>query len=116
MEKNELQAKIYSKIEELPTLPVVLPRLLSLTADEKAGAAHLADAISSDPALTSKILKVSNSAYYGFSQEISSLERAIPLLGFNMVRSLALSISVIWRRIPRYGPEKTNIVQTDPGG
>ncbi len=95
MEKNELQEKIYSKIDELPTLPAVLPRLLSLMEDEKTSAMHIADVISRDPALTSKILKVANSAYYGFSQEISSLERAIPLLGFNMVRSLALSIGVI---------------------
>jgi len=95
MEKEELQKIIYSKIDELPTLPAVLPKLMRLMDDEKSGAAQVADAISSDPALTSKILKVSNSAYYGFSQEISSLKNAIPLLGFNMVRSLALSIGVI---------------------
>ncbi len=95
MEKNELLAKIYSQVDELPTLPVVLPKLLSLMGDEKTSATHIADAISHDPSLTSKIIKVANSAYYGFSQEISSLERAIPLLGFNMVRSLALSIGVI---------------------
>ena len=95
MEKKELQKLIYSKIDELPTLPAVLPKLMSLMEDEKSGAAQVADTISSDPALTSKILKVSNSAYYGFSQEISSLKNAVPLLGFNMVRSLALSIGVI---------------------
>jgi len=110
MEKNELQKKIYSKIDELPTLPAVLPRLLSLIEDEKTSARHIADAISSDPALTSKILKVANSAYYGFSQEISSLERAIPLLGFNMVRSLALSIGIIdtlpsGKRSPYFSPK-----------
>ncbi len=95
MKKKELQTIIYSKIDELPTLPAVLPKLMSLMEDEKSGAAQVADTIASDPALTSKILKVSNSAYYGFSQEISSLKNAVPLLGFNMVRSLALSIGVI---------------------
>ena len=57
MEKNELQEKIYSKIDELPTLPAVLPRLLSLMEDEKTSAMHMADVISRDPALTSKIFK-----------------------------------------------------------
>ncbi len=95
MKKTELKKIIYSKIDELPTLPAVLPKLMSQMEDERSGAEQVADTISSDPALTSKILKVSNSAYYGFSQEISSLKNAIPLLGFNMVRSLAMSIGVI---------------------
>jgi putative nucleotidyltransferase with HDIG domain len=55
----------------------------------------VADIISHDPALTSKILKAANSAYYGFPQKIDTLERAVALLGFNMVRSLALSIGVM---------------------
>jgi len=95
MEKEALRKKIFSKIDELPTLPVVLPRLLNLMESEKSDAYDIAQAISHDPALTSKILKVANSAYYGFSQEICSLDRAIPLLGLNMVRSLALSIGVM---------------------
>ncbi len=95
MEREELRAKIYSKIDELPTLPAVLPKLLSRMEDEKSSATHIAEIISNDPALTSKVLKVSNSAYYGFSQEIAGVDRAVPLLGFNMVRSLALSIGVI---------------------
>ncbi len=94
MDKAELQTIIYSKLDELPTLPAVLPRLLTLMQDPNTSTDPIAEAISSDPALTAKILKVANSAYYGFSQQISSLERAIPLLGFNMVRSLALSIGV----------------------
>ena len=80
MEKNELQKIIYSKIDELPTLPAVLPKLMSLMEDERSGAAQVADTIASDPALTSKILKVANSAYYGFSQEISSLDKAVSTL------------------------------------
>ena len=95
MEKDELKTKIYAKVDELPTLPAVLPKLMGLMEDEKSSAGQVADTISKDPALTSKILKVANSAYYGFSQEVSTLEKAVPLLGYNMVRSLALSIGVI---------------------
>lgn len=95
MQKAELQEKIYSQIEELPTLPAIIPKLLSLIKDPKSSALDLTVAISKDPALTSKILKVANSAYYGFQQKISELDRAVTLLGFNMVKTLALSISVI---------------------
>lgn len=104
MEKDEIRVKIYSKIDELPTLPAVLPKLLGLMESEKSHTSEIIDTISHDPALTSKILKVANSAYYGFQREISSLERAVVLLGFNMVRSLALSIGVI-RNLP---PNKAN--------
>jgi putative nucleotidyltransferase with HDIG domain len=95
MEKDDLRAKIYSKIDELPTLPIVLPKLLRLMENTTSNASDIADTISRDPALTSKILKVANSAYYGFPKKISSLGKAIPLLGFNIVKSLALSIGVI---------------------
>lgn len=99
MEKEELRKTIYSKIDEIPTLPAVVPKLLRLIESEKSNTDDIANAISQDPALTSKILKVANSAYYGFSQEISSMDKAVPLLGFNMVKSLALSIGVI-RSLP----------------
>jgi len=99
MEKNELRVKIYSKIDELPTLPAVVPKLLSLMESTTSDASDVTDAISRDPALTSKILKVANSAYYGFPQSIKDLERAVALLGFNMVRSLALSTGIL-RSLP----------------
>jgi len=111
MEKNELRTKIYSKIDEIPTLPVVIPKLLTLMESDKTDAADIADAISRDPALSSKILKVANSAYYGFSKGISSLEKAVPLLGFNMVQSLALSIGVL-RSLPS-GKKSTHFSQQD---
>ena len=111
MEKDELRAKIYSKIDEIPTLPVIIPKLLTLMENDKTDAADVADVISRDPALTSKILKVANSAYYGFSKGISSLEKAVPLLGFNMVQSLALSIGVL-RSFPE-GKKSTHFSQQD---
>jgi len=95
MEKDDVLRKIYSKIDEIPTLPAVIPKLLSVMESDRTNASDIANIISTDPALTSKILKVANSAYYGFSQEILSLKLAMPLLGHNMVKSLALSIGVI---------------------
>ncbi|MCD6151895.1 MAG: HDOD domain-containing protein, partial [Deltaproteobacteria bacterium] len=100
MEKQELHQKIYAKIEELPTLPAVIPKLLSLMDNPKSSAAEVTEVISHDPALTAKLLKVANSAYYGFPAKISDLKHAVALLGFNLVKSLAISIGVI-KNLPR---------------
>ena len=94
VKREDVRTKIFSTIDELPTLPTVIPRLLELLEGAKSDASDVTEAISRDPALTSKILKVANSAYYGFPQEITDLERAVALLGFNMVKSLAMSVGV----------------------
>ena len=96
---HTLKKTIYARIDELPTLPVVVPKILKLVENDRTSATDLTDVISKDPALTAKILKAANSAYYGFSQEINSLDHAVALLGLNMVKSLALSIGVV-RSLP----------------
>ena len=95
MEVNELRKKIYARVDELPTIPAVVPRLTRILKDEEHDIREVIELISQDPALTAKILKVANSAYYGFPQQITTLERAVALLGSNMVKSLAISVGVI---------------------
>jgi putative nucleotidyltransferase with HDIG domain len=51
--------------------------------------------ISSDQALTSKLLKLSNSAYYGYARRISNVREAVILLGMRTVRSVAISSAII---------------------
>jgi putative nucleotidyltransferase with HDIG domain len=103
IERETLRKKIYSKIDSLPVLPIVIPRVLNLLENRDACTAEIVDTISHDPSLTSKILQVANSAYYGFPQKITSLEQAVPLLGFNMVKSLVLSIGVVKSHSPSNG-------------
>ncbi len=103
MDETTVKRAIYARIHELPTLPAVIPRILALVDDPGTGVRELSEAIGHDPALASTVLKVANSAYYGFRQEVASLERAVALLGFNMVRSLAASIGVI-RSLPPRAP------------
>jgi putative nucleotidyltransferase with HDIG domain len=95
MDKETLKKKIYAKIDELPTLPVVVSKLLALMDDPEFDLNELTALIAQDPALTAKVLKVANSAYYGFAQEIDTLERAVALLGLNMLKSLTLSVGVV---------------------
>jgi two-component system, cell cycle response regulator len=81
--------------EELPTLPTVASQLISITSREDTTLADIADLISKDISLSAKILKVSNSAFYSFPQQIGSIHQAVSILGTNAVRSLVLSFSFL---------------------
>lgn len=99
MEKHRLLEELYSRVDQLPTLPAVLPKLMQLAEDPDSSAADITKAIAPDPSLTAKVLTVANSAYYGFSKTVASLDRAVPLLGIQTIKSLALTMGVI-RSLP----------------
>jgi len=86
--------KVVEKIGEVSTLPQVLRRVLNVTSDPNAGAAQLQDILQADPALTGKILKVANSAYYGATQKILNVKHAVVFLGFKTVKNLCIAASV----------------------
>jgi len=101
MEEHEIiQAVLHS--EELPTLPVVASKLISMMSKEETTLADIANLVSRDVALSTKILKVSNSAFYSFPQQIGTIQQAVSLLGINAVRSLVLSFSFLNIRNGRY--------------
>lgn len=80
---------------ELPTLPTVASEIITLTAREDTTLSDIASLVSKDIALSAKILKVSNSSFYSFAQQISSINQAVSILGINAVRSLVLSFSFL---------------------
>lgn len=80
---------------ELPTLPTVASAIISLTSREDVTLGDIAELVSKDIALSAKILKVSNSAFYSFPQQIGSINQAVSILGINAVRSLVLSFSFL---------------------
>ena len=82
-------------LDEIATLPSTLVRILSVVQDESTTALDLAAEITSDPALTLKVLGTVNSSYYGFHRQINSIPDAVVILGFDEVERLALAISVI---------------------
>lgn len=86
--------KITESIIGLPTLPTVVSKMIQLVDNPRTSAASLARLISTDQALTARILKLANSAYYGFPREISTVNMAIVVLGFNTVKDMGLSLSV----------------------
>jgi two-component system, cell cycle response regulator len=94
MQKDELLKAVLSS-DELPTLPTVASRLVSLTSREDTTLSDIADLVSQDISLSAKILKVSNSAFYSFPQQVGSIQQAVSILGTNAVRSLVLSFSFL---------------------
>ncbi len=89
--------RIAEGILELPTLPTVVAKIIELVDNPRTNATLLARLISTDPALTARMLKLANSAYYGFPRRIGTINLAIVVLGFNTVRDLALSASLVDR-------------------
>ncbi len=84
--------KFVSKIEELPTPDFIVQKIISVASDPNASAQELANAIMMDASLSSKVLKLANSAYYGIPRKITVLNEAIMILGFKTVRNLAMSV------------------------
>ena len=91
--EHVLQDVLTSK--ELPTLPIIATKLLALTAQEETTLTDIANLVTQDMALTTKILRVANSSFYSFPQKISSINQAVSILGLNAVRSLVLSFSFL---------------------
>lgn len=90
METSDVR-KALTQIDALPTLPSVLGKILSTAADPDASAMDLGKHIAADQSLSATILKLVNSAYYGFYRQITSVTQAIVMLGFLEVRNLTLT-------------------------
>ncbi|MDK2906678.1 HDOD domain-containing protein [Petrotoga sp. DB-2] len=93
---NEMDIQeITKKIKELPTPDFIVQRIINIANDPYADINDLHNMIVQSPALTAKILRLSNSAYYALPKRVTKLTQAINLLGFKTVRNLALSIFTV---------------------
>lgn len=91
--RTEIQ-RIIRDTKSLPTLPGLISKLGALTEDNKVSAQAIARVVSMDQVLSAKVLRLVNSALYGFSRRVSTVSNAIILLGVNVVKSLAISSSI----------------------
>jgi putative nucleotidyltransferase with HDIG domain len=87
------QQTLEKKLADLPPLPAVVAKITMSLNDLEQGADELSRMVSMDQGLCSKILRIVNSAYYGFPKRISTITHAIMILGFNTVRNLVLGVS-----------------------
>ncbi len=79
----------------LPVLPTIITQIQENMHSDDSSISMIADLVSNDPALTTQILKVVNSAYYSFPREIGDIKFAVAYLGINEVYRILLTLSVI---------------------
>ena len=94
MDEQQILKKL-DGIKDIPTLPTIVLELNKLLRDPDTSIQTVCDTIEKDQAITLKILKLVNSAFYGFKSKISDLRNAVALLGYNAVRNAIVSLSVI---------------------
>ncbi|MCZ6806522.1 MAG: HDOD domain-containing protein [Deltaproteobacteria bacterium] len=87
-------AEALHRLSEIRTIPEAARKVRQIASDPAASVKDMAAAISSDPAMASKLLKLANSAFYGLPTRVGNVERAIVLLGFKTVQNLALAGSI----------------------
>lgn len=86
----------------LASFPDIYQRIVAIINDTRGSAAHLAEVVGNDPGLSATLLKIVNSAFYGLPSKVSSIVRAIALIGNNELSALVMGISVIryFKNIP----------------
>jgi putative nucleotidyltransferase with HDIG domain len=94
MDKSQTLKKL-ELIENLPTLPVIIHQIQRLIDNPKSNMAQIATIITRDQAIAARVVRLVNSAFYGFGGRISSIQQAIMLLGLNTVKNLVIGVSVV---------------------
>ncbi|HPO13777.1 MAG TPA: HDOD domain-containing protein [Candidatus Hydrogenedentes bacterium] len=90
---RELARKLM-EVENLPTLPAVMQQLLAAVENEASSAADITSILERDIAISARILRLANSAFYGLRHKVDTIRRAVVVVGFDVVRMLALATSV----------------------
>ncbi|MBZ5592860.1 MAG: HDOD domain-containing protein [Acidobacteriia bacterium] len=83
-----------SGIKSLPPFPAVAARLLGLINDDNSGFREVSRLLMTDTALSSQVLRLANSAMFGFRQEVSTILKALCLVGTNRVRDIVVTVSL----------------------
>ncbi|MEW5702334.1 MAG: HDOD domain-containing protein [Candidatus Zixiibacteriota bacterium] len=107
--QQPLRERVIATLGEfLPARAAVIPTVMRMTGSGNAGAAELARVLSKDPSLSATVLRLSNSSFYGRKGAVTSLNEAIMVLGFSLLRSLvvATSVSSLFRKDEERGLEQ----------
>lgn len=94
-DKDDQRRKIERFIQKMPSLSTTVGKVLEICSRIDASPNELNKVISLDPVLTGQVLKLINSAYYSLMNKVTSLTRAITMLGMNTVKNMALSTAII---------------------
>jgi len=92
--KSKKIDRIINSIGELSTLPTIYMKLSHLLSVPNASIKMISNIISEDPAIAAMVLKIVNSAAYGFYNKIGDLQHAVVILGLNEIKNLVLATSI----------------------
>ena len=93
MGKLTLEA-IVEAVNDMPALPHIVLKVMELTEDPNATAQDINAVLNQDQGMTAKVLRLANSAFYGFPRRIATITDATLFLGFKTVRSIVMAASV----------------------
>lgn len=92
MAQNALE--LIETMKDIPAMPTVIVKALGIIKNDSSGTKELGEIMAYDQALASQVLKLVNSAYYGFAQEITSINKALALLGMNQTRNIIIAVAM----------------------
>ena len=84
--------QLISRMDRLPSIPALYTQIVDTLQDPAVGVDEIGDIVARDPAMTAKILKLVNSAFFGLGRQISNPAEAVSYLGIDTIKSLVLSI------------------------
>lgn len=93
--KTKILKMVQKRESDLPTLPVVIDRIISVASDERTTTEELADIISYDQGMSNKLLKLSNSIYYAQKTKVETIKRSISVIGFDEIIGIALGMGIL---------------------
>lgn len=94
MNDEESIHHILEEVVTLPSLPTMVAKVTELVDDPNCPLSEIGKALSQDPSLALKTLRLVNSAFYGVREKVSSVEQAVPLLGAKVIKNLVYSAAV----------------------
>lgn len=86
---------IADRLDELPTLPTIVYELSRVINDPMSSTREVENIMSKDQSLTTKVLRLANSAYYAVPGGVTSLQRAIAFIGYDAINQLVLSANIM---------------------
>ena len=98
-----------STLKDLPSLPHIIVKLMEACNDENGSLGDIADILTNDPSLCSKVLRLVNSAYYGLGSRFEGIGQAVAYLGTNAVKNIAICSAVYQAFNSRKGNSAFNL-------
>lgn len=89
------EQNISDMLENIPTFSQSVFRIMELTGDLNSSTKELVQQITVDPILTARVLKVVNSAFFGLSRQVDSIQQSVVYVGINTIKNLAISVAAM---------------------